>query len=57
MGKLDGKVALITARAALFLCSDDASFITGQAVAVDGGFTAGHRLMMQPGYGGEPSRS
>lgn len=32
------------AAAALFLCSDDASFVTGHALAVDGGFTAGHRL-------------
>ena len=32
------------ANAVLFLASDEASFITGQALAVDGGFTAGHRF-------------
>ena len=35
---------LEVANAALFLASDEASFVTGQALAVDGGFTAGHRF-------------
>jgi len=30
------------ANAALFLASNEAAWITGQAIAVDGGFTAGH---------------
>jgi NAD(P)-dependent dehydrogenase (short-subunit alcohol dehydrogenase family) len=33
------------ARVAMFLCSQDASFITGQAVVVDGGYTTGHRMI------------
>jgi meso-butanediol dehydrogenase / (S,S)-butanediol dehydrogenase / diacetyl reductase len=32
------------AATALFLCSDEASFITGQSVIVDGGWMAGHKL-------------
>ncbi|HYF44901.1 MAG TPA: SDR family oxidoreductase, partial [Acidimicrobiales bacterium] len=30
------------AAVAAFFVSDDASFVTGQALAVDGGFTSGH---------------
>ena len=32
------------AAAALFLVSEDASFVTGHSLVVDGGFTAGRRL-------------
>ncbi|MEP6624341.1 MAG: SDR family oxidoreductase, partial [Acidimicrobiia bacterium] len=41
LGRL-GRAAEI-ASAALFLCSADASFVSGVALPVDGGYTAGHR--------------
>jgi 3alpha(or 20beta)-hydroxysteroid dehydrogenase len=37
------------ARATLFVCSDEASYISGAEIAVDGGWTAGHYEPALPG--------
>ncbi|MFC5719399.1 SDR family NAD(P)-dependent oxidoreductase [Streptomyces gamaensis] len=40
-----GADPLEIARAAVWLCSDDASFVTGQVIAADGGYTVGGSVL------------
>ena len=40
MGEVIGKVAIVIADAVVRLCSDRSTFVTGQAIAVDGGYVA-----------------
>jgi NAD(P)-dependent dehydrogenase (short-subunit alcohol dehydrogenase family) len=42
------------ANMALFLASDEAQWITGRAMVVDGGVTAGSTMMESPNWGGSP---
>ena len=41
-----GAVADEVARVALFLASEEASYVNGQAWAVDGGLSAGHPVVL-----------
>ena len=40
MGRLDGKVAIVTAAGGVYLASGESAFMTGSALVIDGGMTA-----------------
>ena len=49
-------LAIDIAKAALYLASDDASFVSGHTLVVDGGLTTGSPEDPDPGRGGRFSR-
>ena len=52
---LRGRQAAEIAHAALFLASDEASYVNGQALAVDGGLSSSHPTARPPGDANRPT--